>query len=65
MIERDKQRDDQKKKHAKEKERHEHPTKDKKAQANAKQGHAGMATDPKTMQDPGYVERIDEKTQKH
>ena len=26
---------------------------------------AGMATDPKAMKDPGYVERIEEKTKKH
>ena len=63
MIEREKQRTDQQKKHAAEKERREHPKKDVKAQAG--QQHAGMDTDPETMKDKGYVERIEEKTEKH
>ena len=65
MIEREKQRSDQQKKHAKEKERREHPQKDQKAQPRPEQEHAGMATDPKTMQDDDYVKRITEKTEKH
>jgi len=46
MMEREKQRSDQQKKHAAEKERHEHPKKDAKVQA-------GMAIDPETMKDKG------------
>lgn len=63
MIERDKQRIDQQKKHAAEKERREHPKKDTKAQPE--QQHAGMDTDPQTMKDKDYVKRIEEKTEKH
>lgn len=63
MIERDKQRTDQEKKHAAEKERREHPKKDVKDVSG--QQHAGMDTDPQTMKDKGYVERITEKTEKH
>ena len=63
MIERDKQRIDQEKKHAAEKERHEHPKKDVKVQPG--QQHAGMDTDPQTMKDKDYVKRIEEKTEKH
>ena len=62
MIERDKQVIDQHKKHEKEKERQQHPHKDTKDQAG--QQHAGMSTDPQTMQDKVYQERIDEKTSK-
>ena len=65
MIEREKQRSDQQKKHAKEKERREPPQKDQKAQPHPEQEHAGMATDPKTMQDPDYIKRMNEKTEKH
>lgn len=65
MIEREKQVADQEKKHAKEKADHEHPHKDGKAKDQPGQQHAGMATDPKTMKDKDYVERIDEKTSKH
>lgn len=66
MIERDKQRDDQRAKHARKKERKEHPKGDAKTQASEKQAdQAGIATDPQSMQDQGYVERIDEKTEKH
>ncbi len=63
MNERDKQVDDQQKKHAAEKERREHPKKDVKNKTG--QEHAGMATDPQTMKDKGYVKRIEEKTEKH
>ncbi|QBD75283.1 hypothetical protein EPA93_04430 [Ktedonosporobacter rubrisoli] len=63
MIERDKQVTDQQKKHKAEKERHEHPQKDVKAEPA--QQHARSDTDPKTMQDKDYVKRIDEKTEKH
>jgi hypothetical protein len=63
MIERDKQRIDQEKKHAAEKERREHPKKDVKVQPG--QQHAGMDTDPQTMKDKDYVKRIEEKTEKH
>lgn len=63
MIERDKQRIDQQKKHAAEKERREHPKKDTKAQPE--HHHAGMDTDPQTMQDKDYIKRIEEKTEKH
>lgn len=65
MLERDKQRSDQQKKHAKAKEKHEHSRKNQKAQDRPEQAHAGAATDPETMQDPNYVKRIDEKTRKH
>jgi hypothetical protein len=63
VIERDKQVTDQEKKHAAEKQRREHPKKDVKNKSG--QQHAGMATDPQTMKDKGYVERITEKTEKH
>ena len=63
MIEREKQVTDQEKKLAKEKADHEHSKKDVKDQQG--QQHAGMATDPETMKDKGYVERITEKTEKH
>lgn len=59
MIEREKQVTDQQKKHADEKERHEHPHRDGKVKP------AGMTTDPEAAQDKAYVQRIDEKTQKH
>jgi hypothetical protein len=62
MIEREKQRTDQQKKHANEKERQAHPKKDTVAKT---QGHAGADTDPQTMKDKGYVKRIEEKTEKH
>ncbi|GCE45466.1 hypothetical protein EI42_02903 [Thermosporothrix hazakensis] len=63
MQEREKQKIDQEKKHANEKERRAHPQEDVKKQV--KQPHAGMATDPETMKDPGYAKRIEEKTKKH
>ena len=65
MLEREKQRSDQQKKHAKEKERRKHPHKDQKVQSRPGQEHAGMATDPETMQDEAYAKRITEKTEKH
>lgn len=65
MIERDKQVTDQEKKHAIEKERKEHPKKDVKTQSVPGEVHAGADTDPKTMENKGYVERITEKTEKH
>jgi len=65
MLGREKQRSDQQKKHAKEKERRKHPPKDQKAQSRPGQEHAGMATDPETMQDEDYAKRITEKTEKH
>jgi hypothetical protein len=65
MLEREKQRSDQQKKHVKEKERRKHPHKDQKAQSRAGQEHAGMATDPEAMQDDDYVKRMNEKTEKH
>lgn len=60
MIERDKQRIDQQKKQTrksshKKQEKQQHP----------QQKKAGMATDPEAMQDPGYIERMNEKTSKH
>ncbi len=61
MIERDKQVDEQQKKHQAEKE-HQHPQKDSKAQ---QQQQAGMSTDKAAMKDEGYIARIDEKTSKH
>ena len=63
MIEREKQVTDQQKKHENEKKHQEQPSGDVKAQSG--QQHAGMANDPDTMKDKGYVERIDEKTSKH
>jgi len=63
MIEQDKQRIDQEKKHAAEKERHEHPKKDVEVQLGQRQ--AGKDTDPQTMKDKDYVKRIEEKTEKH
>lgn len=62
MFERDKQVDDQQKKQA----RHEENMRAKNSnKAESEQPHAGMATDPETMKDKGYVKRIDEKTEKH
>lgn len=63
MLEREKQRTDQQKKHAAEKQRRARPGKDDKGRVERKQ--AGMATDPQAMKDKGYIERIDEKTEKH
>ena len=62
MIERDKQVADQQKKHSTEKERQKHPRKGAKT---PQEQQAGMSTDPQTMKDEGYVDRIDEKTSKH
>ena len=62
MIERDKQRNDQQKKHKAEKERRTHS--EKKGKKPTVQ-QAGKATDPETMQDKDYIERIEEKTEKH
>jgi CRISPR/Cas system CSM-associated protein Csm5 (group 7 of RAMP superfamily) len=62
-IERDKQVTDQQKKHAAEKERRKQSRKDVKARSG--QQHAGMATDHQTMRDKDYVERIEDKTEKH
>ncbi len=62
MIEREKQRADQRKKHKAEKQRREHPGKrDEKPTVQQ----AGKASDPETMRDKGYIERIEEKTEKH
>jgi hypothetical protein len=63
VIEREKQRTDQQKKHANEKKRRKPSKNDTPAQTEQTQ--AGMATDPQTMKDKGYVERIEEKTKKH
>lgn len=63
MIERNKQVDDQQKKHAEEKERQQKP--DKKAKIEPGHEHARMATDPEAAKDPGYIERMNEKTSKH
>ncbi len=63
MIERDKQVDKQQAKHNKKKERAQQARKNAKEQPE--QQHAGMATDPETMKDKGYVKRIEEKTEKH
>jgi hypothetical protein len=63
MLEREKQRTDQQKKHAAEKERQARPKEDNKK--NTKQKQAGSDTNPATMQDKDYVKRIEEKTEKH
>jgi hypothetical protein len=63
MIEREKQRTDQQKKHKAEKQRRTHSGK--KGEGRPEQRQAGKATDPETMQDKGYAERIEEKTEKH
>ncbi len=66
MQERDKQRTDQEKKHAVEKERREHLHKDIKTQASEEQGtQAEMTTDPDAPKDKDYVKRIEKKTEKH
>lgn len=66
MLEREKQKNDQEKKHAAEKARHEHHQKDVKTQASESKGqHAGMSTDPETARDPDYAKRVEEKTKKH
>ncbi len=62
MIEREKQRTDQQKRHKAEKQRRAHPEK-KDERPTVQQ--AGKASDPETMQDKGYIERIEEKTEKH
>ncbi len=64
MIEREKQRTDQEKKHAAEKERRTHPKRPS-ARHKPEPQHAGMDTDPQTMKDKNYVKRIEEKTEKH
>lgn len=63
MIERDKQRTDQRKKHAAEKERREHPKKG--AKVKREQQHAVSDTNPESVKDKDYVKRIEEKTEKH
>jgi hypothetical protein len=64
MIERDKQVNDQQKKQSAKKQRREHPSKDRKAQAQPQQD-ARMTTDPKAAKDRGYAKRMSEKTSKH
>jgi hypothetical protein len=61
MIEREKQRTDQEKKHKEEKQRRSHS--EKKREGRQEQRKAGKSTDPETMLDKGYVERIEEKTE--
>lgn len=63
MLERDKQRTDQEKKHNAEKQRR--LRSEKKSDRHPEQRKAGKSTDPETMEDKGYVERIEEKTEKH
>ena len=63
MLEREKQRTDQQKKHAGEKQRRARSGKNEKGRTEHKQ--AGQASDPEAMKDKGYVERIEEKTKKH
>ncbi len=63
MIEREKQRTDQAKKHKAEKQRRSHSEKNR--EQHSEQREAGKSTDPETMKDKGYVERIEEKTEKH
>ena len=63
MLEREKQVTDQEKKAARAKADHEHSHKD--AKDKTEQKHAGMATDPKAMENKQYVEQITEKTEKH
>ena len=63
MIEREKQRDDQQKKHAAEKKRRAHLKKENRAQPQRPS--AGSDTRPETMEDKGYIKRIEEKTEKH
>ncbi len=65
MIERDKQKDDQEKKHQREQEKDNNDLSKQKRRAQPKQKHAGMATDPQTMKDKDYIRDIEEKTQKH
>ena len=62
MLEREKQRADQQKKHKAERQRRANSAKKGKSPTVQQ---AGRATDPKTMQDKGYTERIEEKTEKH
>lgn len=63
MIERDKQRTDQEKKHAAEKERRKH-SKDKDKNLPQKPN-ARSDTDPSSVKDKAYVKRVEEKTEKH
>ena len=61
MLEREKQRTDQEKKHQAEKQRRSK----KKSEGHVEQHEAGRATNRESMKDKGYVERIEEKTEKH
>lgn len=63
MQERDKQVDDQQKKHAREKELQEQSQKSHKDEPEKPP--AGMSTDPEAVRDPNYARRIEEKTKKH
>ena len=63
MIERDKQKEDQENKKTNENESQDLAKQDRRVRS--KQKHAGMATDPQTMKDKGYIKDIEEKTQKH
>jgi len=61
MIERDKQRDKQEKKRSRE-EKKQKMSPERTAQAAPE---AKSATDPKSVKEKEYIQRIDEKTQKH
>lgn len=63
MIERNKQVNDQQKKHAEEKARKEHPQNDARTQTG--QQKAGMTTDPEAAKDKDFAKRIEEKTNTH
>lgn len=65
MLEREKQRDDQRKKQEREKKLHKQSEQEQKAQPQTEQRQADMATDPAAARDEGYIERMNEKTQKH
>ncbi|HVU66117.1 MAG TPA: hypothetical protein VHD63_03270 [Ktedonobacteraceae bacterium] len=65
MLERDKQRGDQHKKQKREKKLHEQSEQEQKAQPQTEERQAEMATDPAAARDEGYIERMNEKTQKH
>lgn len=64
-LEREEQRGEQQQKQAAAKARREHPQKPAKGKHPSEAQQAGMATDPAAMQDPGYIERMNEKTNKH
>lgn len=66
MIEREKQRDDQQKKHAAEKARHARSKKEQQEKReHPEEKETRSDTDPQSMKDKDHIKRIEEKTKKH